>query len=449
MRSFKRKNAETAHLWLAIVIVCAMSLYRSASFLIPSLHSFLQPYLQMAISEWFVNAVFFYLLVLLWVAYYRWQRTIMRRRDLELILETISPDVLLVVSPERQIVECSDAVKEVFGYAPDEVIGRPTDLLYFDRRVTGQEHEIFSHIERMGFHTGRAKGRRKDGSEFPLEIVTVKMKRQDGVVIMIRDITERHRAEEKILRAKEEAEAAHAEKSRLLQELEVNYRKLQDMEKARDGLTHMIVHDLKSPLTSIIAHLDLLRHTAARKLSEEEAGFLGEAIRMGDRLTWMINSLLDISRLESGQMPLSREPFAPASLVDEALRSVGPESSKREVSLHIAPEASSVVCDGGVIGRVLMNLIGNAVKFTGEGGSIRVVVSREGAGTRFGVTDTGPGIAPEFHEKIFARFAQLERTPFSTGLGLTFCKLAVEAHGGKIGVQSEAGKGSTFWFVLP
>ena len=133
----------------------------------------------------------------------------------------------------------------------------------------------------------------------------------------------------------------------------------------------------------------------------------------------------------------------------KTLRSVGPESSKREVSIHVDPAAASVVCDEAVIGRVLTNLIGNAVKFTGDGGTIRVTVARDGSGTLFSVTDNGSGIAPEFHERVFDRFTQVERTPASTGLGLTFCKLAVEAHGGRIGVQSAVGKGSTFWFVLP
>jgi PAS domain S-box-containing protein len=449
MDSFKLKSSETVHLWLAIVIVFLLAGFRMVALLVPRMGLFWAPLLQTAVWEWFVNGLFLYILALLWVAYHRWRATIVRKHDLEIILKTISPDVLLVVSPDRLIVESNELVRDVFGYEPEEVIGRQTDLLYFDRRVTKEKREIFVHLERVGFHVGQAKGRRKDGSVFPIELMTVEMKRQSGAVLLIRDITEHKRAEENILRAKEDAEAAHAEKSRLLGELEINYAKLQEMERVRDNLSHMIVHDLKSPLTSLIAYIDLLRHTAGKKLAGDEVRFLDEAIAQGDRLTEMINSILDISRLESGKMPLNRQSCETAKLLDDALRIAGPEAAKRDVSPHIAPDAGRVVCDGAVITRVLNNLITNAVKFTKPGGAIRVSVQKSGGGLRFVVTDSGSGIPKEQHERIFERFVQAEPTPYSTGLGLTFCKLAVEAHGGKIGVESEPGKGSSFWFVLP
>lgn len=449
MYSFKPKSSETAHLWLAIVIVFLLAGFRIAAIFVPRLSIFWAPLLQSAAWNWFINGLFLYVLTLLWVAYHRWRATIVRKRDLEIILNTISPDVLLVVSPDRLIVESNELVREVFGYEPQEVIGRQTDLLYFDRRITKEKREIFVHLERVGFHVGQAKGRRKDGSIFPIELMTVEIKRQPGAVVLIRDITERVRAEERLLRAKEDAEAAHAEKSRLLGELEVNYAKLQEMERVRDNLSHMIVHDLKSPLTSLIAYIDMLRHTAGKKLAGDEVRFLDEAIAQGDRLTEMINSILDISRLESGKMPLNRQPCETAKLLDDALRVAGPEAAARNMSLHIAPDAGSVVCDGAVITRVLNNLITNAVKFTKPGGAIRVSVQKDGAGVKFVVTDSGSGIPKEQHAMIFERFAQAEPTPYSSGLGLTFCKLAVEAHEGTIGLDSELGKGSSFWFVLP
>jgi two-component system, sensor histidine kinase and response regulator len=106
-----------------------------------------------------------------------------------------------------------------------------------------------------------------------------------------------------------------------------------------------------------------------------------------------------------------------------------------------------------VISRVISNILGNAVAFSPEGGEIRIRIEENGAGTRVLMSDQGPGIPSEYHEKIFEKFGQVEiheaRRRHSAGMGLTFCKLAVEAHGGRIGLESEAGKGSTFWFVLP
>ena len=114
-------------------------------------------------------------------------------------------------------------------------------------------------------------------------------------------------------------------------------------------------------------------------------------------------------------------------------------------------EPIPVVCDANIVSRVIGNLLSNAFKFTPEGGEVRVRIARTGDAVRFSVSDTGPGIPVEFHRKIFDKFGQVtggkERN--GVGLGLTFCKLAVEAHGGCIGLESEPGKGSTFWFILP
>ena len=112
-----------------------------------------------------------------------------------------------------------------------------------------------------------------------------------------------------------------------------------------------------------------------------------------------------------------------------------------------------VDCDADLITRVIANLVGNAIKFTPEGSKVAISMERNGDGAKLCVADTGSGIPREYHEKIFEKFGQVEarqqRKMYSTGLGLTFCKLAVDAHGGKIGVESEVDRGSTFWFTLP
>jgi signal transduction histidine kinase len=111
----------------------------------------------------------------------------------------------------------------------------------------------------------------------------------------------------------------------------------------------------------------------------------------------------------------------------------------------------TVTADGGLIRRVLQNLLSNALKYTPDRGNVRIVVTPFESEIRIAVTDTGRGIAPQYHQHIFEKFGQVEdsKNHLGTGLGLTFCKLAVEAHGGRIGVESEVGKGSTFWFALP
>jgi signal transduction histidine kinase len=125
------------------------------------------------------------------------------------------------------------------------------------------------------------------------------------------------------------------------------------------------------------------------------------------------------------------------------------------VSLLYQKQALPVMvnCDANLVTRVIANLVGNAIKFTPEGGKVAISVEKQGEGAKLCVADAGYGIPPEYHAKIFEKFEQLEtrqkKAMHSTGLGLTFCKLAVEAHGGEIGVESEVDKGSTFWFTLP
>jgi len=138
-------------------------------------------------------------------------------------------------------------------------------------------------------------------------------------------------------------------------------------------------------------------------------------------------------------------------MIRATLATIKPQSASRTVTFE-APESSpSVTADVGLIRRVLQNLLSNALKHTPAGGNVRVVVIPSPGEVRVEVIDSGPGIESRYHQQIFEKFSQLEdgNNNMGTGLGLTFCKLAVEAHGGRIGVESEVGKGSTFWWALP
>jgi len=425
---------ETVHLWFAICILLILSIFRILAAAASEAFSIDSDAL-LPIPGWIPNALCLLVVAVLWIAYHRWTHAIRRRKEFEFVIKGISPDMIMVIDPNRRITMCNEAVKTVLGYSPKEIIGQGTDLLYFDRRVTGERHEIYNQIKQVGFHTGFAKGKRKDGSVIPLEIVTGELPHQPGAIILVRDITERKDAEDQLIEAKETAEAAHAE--------------LKEMERMRDNLTHMIVHDLKSPLTAICGYLELLTRYCAEKLDKKEAGFLGEAMALTRRLGEMINSLLDLRRLESDEMPINREVHDLRKLAEDAFTIVGPEANVKNVLVQLPHNSVFAFCDGEIIRRVIVNLLSNAVKFTPEGGNIMAALEPFDDTAKMLVTDTGQGIPKEFHEKVFERFAQVEVREFSTGLGLTFCKLAVEAHGGRIGVESETGKGSTLWFELP
>ncbi len=232
-----------------------------------------------------------------------------------------------------------------------------------------------------------------------------------------------------------------------------NFDRLKKLEALRDDLIHMIVHDMRSPLMGITGYLEMLEMDAGGKLNPEELDMLQSSRSCGKVLGEMVNSLLDVSRLEQGEMPVDKASANLDELIQMALDSLG--SLTMGVPLrHLNPSPSILVdCDVGLITRVIANLVGNAIKFLPQGGTVTVSSEPWGVGAKLCVADTGIGIPLEYREKIFEKFGQVEarneRMANSTGLGLAFCKLAVEAHGGQIGVESEVGKGSTFWFTLP
>ena len=225
---------------------------------------------------------------------------------------------------------------------------------------------------------------------------------------------------------------------------------LLELQKLRDDLTHMIVHDMRTPLTNIITGLQTVEMAEfEEELSRE---FIPEAINAGMDLQDMINNLLDISKMEAGELVPERGEVDLRALTQEVFERVG--HLVREGGLTLSEEVAeglTLRADRALLKRVLLNLLGNAIKFTPEGGSVTVEAAEADEGIRVCVTDTGPGIPPEQQARLFRKFAQLEGTKKKqgTGLGLAFVRMATEAHGGRAWVESEVGKGSSFCFVIP
>jgi PAS domain S-box-containing protein len=224
------------------------------------------------------------------------------------------------------------------------------------------------------------------------------------------------------------------------------------LENLRDDLTHMIIHDLRSPLSAVIGFLDLLERGITKAGDAKQAGYVTHARNGAQKLADMIASLLDINRLESGEMPIDLQAHDLTHIVRMAVESGIPAAgSGKSLICDLPDEPIIAICDAELVGRVLLNLISNALKYTRPGDSVRVGVTQDEAIARVSVSDNGPGIPPEFHKRIFEKFGQVEarKASHSTGLGLAFCKLALEAQGGTIDLASEVGRGSTFSFRLP
>jgi PAS domain S-box-containing protein len=253
--------------------------------------------------------------------------------------------------------------------------------------------------------------------------------------------------------------------------MEALYEQLRSLNQLKDDLAGMIVHDLRTPLTALITGLQTVEGLG--ELNEDQQEFLHVSIEGGLTLLGMINDLLDISRLESGTLPLKYDRLTAAQIVDRALRQIPSLASHKDLSLvsDIVEGLPIFYGDEEKLLRTLVNLLGNAIKFTPHGGTItvsaRAVVSMEPdsgeepgmapgnsqSAILFSVADTGEGIPMEAFGRIFEKFGQVENRragrKMSTGLGLSFCKLVVEAHGGRIWVESELGKGSVFSFTIP
>jgi two-component system sensor histidine kinase/response regulator len=249
----------------------------------------------------------------------------------------------------------------------------------------------------------------------------------------------------------------HDEVENTRRELEERNRDLVRLEEFKENLMRMVVHDLKNPLAGIMGNLQLLQMKAPGGNPTQILELVGRTEESAKHLMGMILNILDVARMQEGKLVIQRKPVSPAAMVEACLRQVAGWAARSEVRLVHAP-ASNVpepAADPDILSRILANLLNNALKHTPAGGTVETGAAREGEVVRFWVRDSGEGIPPDLLPRVFDRFVAgparggETRGAHDTGLGLTFCKMAVEAHGGRIQVESEVGKGSTFSFTLP
>ncbi len=250
------------------------------------------------------------------------------------------------------------------------------------------------------------------------------------------DITERVRAEEEVRRARAAAESANQTKSEFLAKMS---------------------HELRTPLNSIIGFSEMLDDQTFGPLNEKQRRYIDNVLSSGRQLLNLINDILDLSKVEAGRMELTPSAIDVASALEDARTRMEAVARQKGHTITVETEAElpSVTADPGKFRQIMDNLVSNAVKFTPNGGQIRIAARRApaGDGVEIVVTDTGIGIKSEDQGRIFLEFEQLDnayvREQQGTGLGLALTRKLVELHGGRIGVESQPGQGSTFRFVLP
>jgi two-component system, sensor histidine kinase and response regulator len=246
----------------------------------------------------------------------------------------------------------------------------------------------------------------------------------------------------------------HLELRRQRQELQENNIQLKALEELRDNLVHMIIHDMRNPLWNTHGYLEMVQGIKDAVLPPLVVEYIGEALDSTRQLMVMINSILDVSKMEAGMIPLRLSEFDLAVMIQDIIDNAAILKKSRTLELEIAGPHTTVVGDPSLLARVIDNLLTNALTYTAETtGTIHFQIESDDHIIRVNIQDNGQGIPSEYHLKIFEKFFQvnsaLSGQRHATGLGLTFCQLAVEAHGGRIGVQSEENQGSLFWFELP
>jgi two-component system sensor histidine kinase/response regulator len=233
-------------------------------------------------------------------------------------------------------------------------------------------------------------------------------------------------------------------------QLSATIARLRELEAMRETLFHMVVHDLKSPLWGIESLLQRVAAETKGRLEPQTEERLERVRGAAGGLARMVHTLLDVSRIESGAMPVVLAEADVRDLVDQAVANVGGGDALRPIEITMSAKLA-LSCDADLVRRVIENLVGNGLKHTPQNTPLAIRAQGTGNGVRIEVSDKGPGVPAAERERIFEKFGTLQSgsRQHSSGLGLAFCHLAVHAHGGSIGVDDAPGGGSTFWFELP
>lgn len=340
--------------------------------------------------------------------------------------------------------------EQLFGYSREELLGQSVDLLVPDRvRATHTQHrrQYVGHPVTRPMGSGlKLQARRKDGSLFPVEISLSPVKSESGIRVtaIIRDITERRQLEDQLRTAQEN----------YIRELELRSREAELANQLKSEFLSNMSHELRSPLHTVIGFAELLVEESVGQLNAQQKRFMTHIRTDSLHLLDLINDLLDLSKIEAGRLELRHEVFQVNEVLDEALSSVRPRAAAKSVEVLTEIGAPlAVFADRIRFKQILNNLLSNALKFTPDGGQVRVEALSRDSFAEISVSDTGIGIPEEQHQAVFDKFYQVRAAtkggPDGTGLGLAITKRLVEQHGGAISVASEPGKGSRFTFTVP
>ena len=377
-------------------------------------------------------------------------------------------DAILMMDPKGNISFWNPAAERILCYRSEEVLGRPLHQLLVPSRFQQAHAGAFPEFQKTG--KGAAVGKtlelaaiRKDGVEIPVDLSLSAIHRDDGwnAVGLLRDISERKEAEKKLKGLMNDL----ADQSRglqkandgimaLYQELEKKNAELAKLDQLKNDFVSIVAHELRNPLMVIREAAVLILDGLAGPVDAEQKVFLTMMQQTSDQLVHITNDLLDLAKIESGKIVINFEKIDLCSLAKQSCDGIRLRAQKKGIAIlqDFHDPKVEIAGDFDKLTQVMTNLLSNAFKFTKQG-SITVEIKDLGEEVRCAVKDTGSGISEEDLVKLFSKFVQFGKRADleekGTGLGLVISKSIVEAHGGRMGVESKPGTGSTFFFILP
>jgi len=350
-----------------------------------------------------------------------------------------NPMGAIIIDSNRMIKEVNSVASDMIGRSKAEIIGKICHEFVCPR--AHNDCPIFDH--EMGFDCVETTLLKKDYGEIPIEKTVAKVVIDEKIMVieMFYDISKRQQLQKDLINQRDT--------------LKIRAQELTAANKTKTEFLANMSHELRTPLNSIIGFSEILHDLTFGPLNEKQLKYITNVLTSGNHLLTLINDILDLSKVEAGKMELVYNEFVVSTVINEIKTLVISIASKKNIMINVITyeKLITIHADGGKFKQILFNLMSNAIKFSPNGGSVTIDAKCINDMVQIAITDTGIGISKEDQKKLFQPFVQVDASTSrqfeGTGLGLALVKRFVGLHGGKVWIESEPGKGSTFTFTIP
>ncbi|HXJ45003.1 MAG TPA: PAS domain-containing sensor histidine kinase, partial [Bryobacteraceae bacterium] len=365
-----------------------------------------------------------------------------------LMIDAVKDYAIITLDPNGFVVSWNEGAGRIKQYTADEIIGQHFSVFYPPGDRDFRPHAELELVRATGRFEEEGWRVRKDGTPFWASVLIAGVQGHDGELVgfskVTKDLTEQKQAADE-LRIVQQKYIAELERRRLESDR---------ANRLKSEFLSNVSHELRSPLHAVLGFGELLAEESVGPLNEKQKRFLAHMLSNSEHLLELINELLDLSRIEAGQLELRKEVFHLNAVLSEALTSVRPRATARTLNLRVNLGIPvTLFADRLRIKQILHNLLSNAIKFTPDGGEVSLSAAPRDQFVEISVSDTGIGIPKDHLLAVFDKFHQVRAATAAScegaGLGLAITKGLVEQHGGRIWLDSEIGKGSRFTFTLP